>query len=287
MKINKALITSAGKDRQNLPLQKLIDRDGNEKSILNIFIEDILKAGIEEIGIVIRPGDEKAYSALAGNYSNRLVFIQQNEPLGYGHAIYCAKDFISKNPFLHLVGDHLNISRVDEGCAEKVVRVAMTENCSVSAVQPTNESLLPYFGAIGGKRIQGRPELYKVEKVIEKPTPTEAEQELIVPGLRASNYLCFFGTHVLTPTIFSILKNLLKNVGSSTVVTLSDALNELCKHEQYLAVEDNGWRYNLGEKYGYLTAQLALALNGIDRDVVLSNLLEILAMQKLGENNNR
>ncbi|MBK8944588.1 MAG: UTP--glucose-1-phosphate uridylyltransferase [Ignavibacteriae bacterium] len=287
MNIKKALITSAGKDRQNLPLQKLIDRDGNEKSILNIFIEDILKAGIEEIGIVVRPGDEKAYSSVAGNFSNKLEFVKQKEPLGYGHAIYCAKDFIGNTPFLHLVGDHLNISRVNEGCAAKVVRIAKSEKCSVSAVQPTNESLLPYFGAIGGKRIQGKQGLYKIEKVIEKPTPTEAEQDLIVPGLRASNYLCFFGTHVLTSTVFSILENLLNKSKNLTSVTLSDALNELCKHEQYLAIEDNGWRYNLGEKYGYLTAQLALALNGVDRDVVLSNLLEILAMQKLGENNNR
>ena len=282
MKVTKALITSAGKDRHNLPLQKLIDRDGKEKSILNIFIEDILKTGIEQIGIVVKPGDEKTYTAEAAEHIDRLEFIQQTNPLGYGHAIYCARDYIADNPFLHLVGDHLNISRVEERCTEKVVRYAEIENCSISAVQPTHESLLPYFGAIGGKRIQGKNDLYKIENVIEKPTPTEAEQKLIVPGLRASHYLCFFGIHVITPTIFSILGNMFDSGKPPNEVTLSDALRELVKIEQYLAVVDNGWRYNLGEKYGLLSAQLALALSGVDRDSVLSNLLEVMTMHHLG-----
>lgn len=284
MKVTKALITAAGKDRHDLPLQKLIDRDGKEKSVLNIFIEDILKTGIEEIGIVVKPGDEKAYISQAGEHAERLEFIQQSEPLGYGHAIYCAKDYISGNSFLHLVGDHLNISRVEERCTEKIVKLAEIENCSVSAVQATHESKLPYFGAIGGKRIQGKQDIYKIENVIEKPTPTEAEQKIIVPGLRASHYLCFFGIHVITPTVFNILDKMFDNTKSPNEVTLSDALKELGKIEQYLAVEDNGWRYNLGEKYGLLSAQLALALSGVDRDSVLSNLLEVMTTHQLGSN---
>ena len=53
--------------------------------------------------------------------------------------------------------------------------------------------------------MQGSERLYEVETVIEKPTPTEAEQKLVVPGLRAGNYLCFFGMHVLTPSVMEIL----------------------------------------------------------------------------------
>ena len=64
-------------------------------------------------------------------------------------------------------------------------------------------------------------------------------------------------------------------------VIFSNALKELGKIEQYIAVEDNGWRYNLGEKYGLLKAQLALALSGIDKNTVLANLLEILALHEL------
>ena len=72
-------------------------------------------------------------------------------------------------------------------------------------MQATRESLLPYFGAVGGRRLPGGQDLYRVETVIEKPTPTEAEQHLVVPGLRAGHYLCFFGMHVLTPAVMEIL----------------------------------------------------------------------------------
>jgi UTP--glucose-1-phosphate uridylyltransferase len=73
-----------------------------------------------------------------------------------------------------------------------LVEVAQTEACAVSAVQATRENLLPYFGVVGGKRVPGRQDLYIVETVVEKPSPTEAELRLIVPGLRAGHYLCFW-----------------------------------------------------------------------------------------------
>ena len=63
-------------------------------------------------------------------------------------------------PFLHLIGDHLYVSRTKKGCAQRVVETAEAEACAVSAVQATREGLLPNFGAVSGKRIQGRNDLY-------------------------------------------------------------------------------------------------------------------------------
>jgi hypothetical protein len=93
---------------------------------------------------------------------------------------------------------------------------------------------------------------------VEKPTPTQAEQELIVPGLRAGHYLCFFGMHVLTPVIFDLLDSL----GDLGNRQLSPALAVLASRERYLAYEVAGNRYNLGVTYGLLVAQLALAGKG-------------------------
>jgi UTP--glucose-1-phosphate uridylyltransferase len=107
---------------------------------------------------------------------------------------------------------------------------------------------------------------------------------LIVPGLRAGHYLCFFGMHVLTPAVFDILASLVEASAGQGRITLSQALTELAGREQYLAVEMHDWRYDVGVKYGLLTAQLALALNGQDRDEVLSKLLELLALRELGHN---
>jgi UTP--glucose-1-phosphate uridylyltransferase len=265
-------------------LQTLIDRDGTEKSMLSIIVEETLRAGMDEICLVVRPGDESSYAAVAGDHAGRLHFVHQPAPLGYGHAIHCARDFVAGDPFLHLVGDHLYVSRDDVGCAQQLVGVAEAEACAVSAVQPTRESLLPYYGAVGGRRVPGRKNLYQVEIVLEKPTPTEAEQRLIVPGLRAGHYLCFFGMHVLTPTVLDILERQIGAAGAQGGVNLSDALAELVQREQYLALEQPAWRYDVGVKYGLLTAQLALALSGKDRDLVLARLLELLALRELGRN---
>lgn len=285
MKITKAVITAAGANQRTLPLQTLIDRDGVEKSVLNIIIEETLHAGIDEICVVVQPGDEDSYRSVAGDHAGRLAFAPQKEPLGHGHAVYCAQEFVNDEPFLHLVGDHLYVNHGDKRCAQLLVEMAEAEACAVSAVQATRESLLPYFGAIGARRIAGRPDVYHVESVAEKPTPTEAEQRLIVPGLRAGHYLCFFGMHVLTPTIFSILDDLIETArtsqGAITNVTLSAALDQLTSREQYLALEQHDTRYDVGVKYGLLTAQLALAMNGQDREEVLATLLTLLAQREL------
>ena len=93
-----------------------------------------------------------------------------------------------------------------------------------------------------------------------------------MPGLRAGYYLCFFGMHVLTPRVMDALAS-----GS----TLSAAMAQLARHEQYLALEDNGRRYDLGQLYGVLVAQLALALNGPDRAQVLAQIVELLADREM------
>jgi len=278
MDIKKALITAAGTTQRTLPLQRLVDRDGETKTAFAIIIEEILRAGIETIGAVIAPGDQEAYRIAAGPHAQKLTFIEQPRPLGYAHAIHCAASFCGDDAFLLLVGDHLYLSTAGSGCAQQLVEVARAENGPVSAVQPTHESKLPYYGAVGGKLVNAAQRLYQVEAVLEKPTPTEAEQKLDVPGLRAGYYLCFFGMHVLTPTVHRILAELLETAaGDPTAVHFRAALAQLATRERYLACELHGRRYDFGVKYGLLTAQLALALSGTDRDEVLSGLVELLA----------
>jgi UTP--glucose-1-phosphate uridylyltransferase len=267
MEIKKAIITAAGKNQRTLPLQTVVDRDGTTKTALQIIIEEVLQAGVDDIGIVISPGDEKPYTTAAGPHANRLTFIPQKEALGYGHAVHA---------FLLLVGDHLYVSRTEKRCAQQLVAVGREQDCAVSAVQATHESKLPFYGAVGGKLVTGAQSLYEISDVLEKPTPTEAEQRIIVPGLRAGHYLCFFGMHVLTPSVMETLGDMLeRNKGGG--VHLTAALARLAQHERYLAYELAGRRYDVGLKYGLLTAQLALALDGEDRDEVLSGLVELLA----------
>ncbi len=279
MKITKAVITAAGPNQRSLPLQTLVDRDGAQKSVLRIILEEARRAGVDDICVVVSPGDEGAYMEAAGDVAARVTFIPQHAPRGYGDAVLRAREFTGEEPFLHLVGDHLWVSAERAGCAEQLVKVAEQEACLVSAVQASRETLLPYYGAVGGRRLPERQDLYLVEDVMEKPTPTEAEQRLLVPGLRAGHYLCFFGMHALTPGVMTILAEQVTQDGHGA--SLSQALATAARRERYLALERAWFRYDVGAQYGLLTAQLALALSGKDRDLVLSLLLELLAHREL------
>ena len=272
MKVKKAVITAAGKNQRTIPLQTLVDQDGIPKSALAILAGEILDAGIEEIAVVVCPGDEAAYAEAAGPLARRMRFIPQSEPRGYGHAVHCAAEFTAGEPFLLTVGDHLYTSRAELSCAAQLLATAEAGKCPVSAVQATHESKLPYYGCIGGTRVQGSDRLYQVDTVIEKPTPTEAEQKLVVPGLRAGHYLCFFGMHVLTPEVMETLGRL---VGEG-VTELSAALAETARREKYLAHELQGRRHDIDLHYGLLATQLALGLAGKDRDEVLTLITEAL-----------
>ena len=255
-----------------------MDQNGDPKSALQIVLEEAAGAGIEEFCVVVCPGDETAYAEACGALRPRVRFIAQPAARGYGHAILCGREFVGDQPFLHLVGDHLHVAQGATSCARQLIDIAVSENASVSAVQPTRESQLTSYGAIGGKLIGGDHPLYQIDTVLEKPTPTAAEQQLIVPGLRAGFYLCFFGLHVLGPDLFAILDEQ-HAAAPDQSLGLSPALHALAARRRYLAFSIAGRRYDIGAPYGLLNAQLALSLSGRDRDRVLTQLVELLSVR--------
>ncbi|PAW68390.1 MAG: UTP--glucose-1-phosphate uridylyltransferase [Opitutia bacterium Tous-C1TDCM] len=278
MRIRKVLVTAANPRQRTLPLQTLMDRNGEPKSALQVVLEEAAGAGIEEFGVVVCPGDETAYAEACGDLRGRVRFIVQDQPRGYGHAVLCGRSFVGDEPFLHLVGDHLHVSQTSTSCARQLIATAEAENASVSAVQPTRESQLTEFGAVGGRLVGGAKPLYHVEAVLEKPTPTAAEQQLIVPGLRAGFYLCFFGMHVFEPELFHVLDEQ-RLAAPDRSLGLSPALHALAARRRYLAFTVAGRRFDIGASYGLLFAQLALSLAGRDRDRVLTQLVELLAVR--------
>ncbi len=279
MNIRKAVITAAGRTQRTIPLQTLVDRDGVEKKALEIIVEEAIRCDIEEVCVVVAPGDQSAYRDAAGPHGPQLHFVEQVTPRGYGHALLQAKDFTDKEAFLHLVGDHVYTSQSNLRSAQQLVEVAKREACSVSAVQPTRENNLAFYGAVAGRRSSGTTNLYEIETVLEKPTPSEAEQSLLVPGLRAGYYLCLYGMHVLTPLVMELLEERMANLPLDRTLSLSTILSSLVQKERFLAMEIKGRRYDIGVKYGLLYAQLALALDGDDRENVLAQMVELLALR--------
>lgn len=307
MQITKAVITAAGRGARQYPasdtVQKamlpLVDRDGLTKPVIQIIAEEALESGIEEICIVAAPGDEayyrrhfesyaatlqSAFKGVAwaeaqlrrlGELERRVRFAVQPEPHGYGHAVWCAKEFVGRSPFLLLLGDHLYISKAADRCAKQLIDLAVSEGCAVSAVQATREHLIHQYGTLSGRRLHERPDVWTIDEIVEKPTLTLAELRLLVAGLRAGHYLCFFGMHVLTPAVFDLLDDLVaRDVREGGQIQLTTALNALAQREKYLALETKGSRHNLGVKFGGVDAQIALALAGVERDAMLAMLLE-------------
>jgi len=278
MKIKKAVITAAGPDQHHLPLQTLVSPSGEAKTAASLLLDEIFASGIDSAAIIIAPGTERDFSAAISDHLGQVTFIEQSQPLGYGHAVLLAKDFTGDDPFLLMMSDHLYLSLSEKSCLSQLLEVARQAKCPVSAVQPTHESMLPYYGVVGGTRINNRQGLYNITNVLEKPTPTLAEQELIVPGLRAGHYLCFFGMHVLNQAVMDDLASAFAK--SSDKLPLTPSLNATARSENFLACEIQGLRFNIGEPYGLLRAQLGMALASESRDEVMASLIELIALTR-------
>lgn len=311
MSIKKAVITAAARGSRLYPVsdtvQKamlpIVDRDGITKPVIQVIAEEALSGGVEEVCIVCAPGDEprylEAFRSLSKNLSakenkrdwseiqlkklkelmDRLHFRVQEETLGYGHAVLCAKDYVKDDSFLLLLGDHLYVSDLDDmGCAKQLISVADQEGGSVSAVNETPEYLIGKYGTLSGKLLPHKEGVYQVETILEKPSLSQAELLLQMPGLKLGYYLCIFGMHVLDGGIIKLLEESFDARGSDKdELMLTPSLQKLAEQGSYLALDMKGRRYDLSSGYGLFQAQLALGLAGIEKNEMLNKLVHLLA----------
>ena len=309
--VRKAVITAAGRGTRQFPatrsIQKemlpLVDRDGITKPTIQIIIEECLASGIEDICIIVSPGgaqpfkdhfsrlkdDERkifkgkewalAQADMLRRIEERITYVEQPTPEGYGHAVYQAKDFVGDEPFLLLLGDHVYISNTKKRCAEQVMDTYAVTQCAVSAVQQTPDDHLHLFGTVKGNRLgQSDPPIYDVEKIFEKPSIDFAAEHLQTPGVKRGYYLCFFGMHVFPPSLFDCLAHHINNdIREKGEIQLTNSQELLRSQERYVAVETSGERLDMGVPLGYIETQMALALNGTERTEVLATLLRQVA----------
>jgi UTP--glucose-1-phosphate uridylyltransferase len=259
----------------------MVDREGRNRRVLGLLLDEVVSAGVQQIALIVKPGDTDLYREAADAAQAEITFFEQPEPLGYGHAVGCASSWVGDDRFLLMVSDHVYVSDLPgTTCAQQVLAVAEQESGLVSAVQATHESRLPYFGAIGGALFEGRERLYQVQRVLEKPTPTVAEQHLLIPGLRHGYYLCFLGMHVLTPLVIELLHERQRALRPGQILDLSTSLDAAAHRARYLATAVRGRRYDLDHRHGVLMAQLAVALDGKYRDDLLASLVELMAQTR-------
>ena len=316
-KVRKAVITAAGRGTRQYPASKavqkemfpLVDRDGLTKPVIQIIGEEAIDSGIEQICIVVAPGEEKLYrdyfqrldpesarafrgkdwaileSEKLAAFGERLSFAEQPSAEGFGHAVYQAKAFVGDEPFLLLLGDHIYISDIKDRCARQLIRVYEQYMLdAITGVQPTLERQLHLFGVAKGTPIDPARGIYKADLIVEKPTIDEARANLVTPGLPAGNYLAHFGLHVFSPRIFDSLEYLIRHdLREKGEIQLTAAQEHLRRQtDKYWCLVSQGQRYDTGIPYGLMETQLALALGGIHRTEICEAIARILAMQVKG-----
>ena len=269
-KIKKAVIPAAGLGTRFLPATKAQPKEMLpivDKPTLQYIIEECVASGIEEILIItgrnkksiedhfdksvelemeLEKAGKKEMLEMVRDISDmvNIHFIRQKEPKGLGHAILCAKTFVGDEPFAVLLGDDV-VYNDEKPCLKQLIDCYAEYNTSVLGVQTVAPENVNKYGIVGGIQIEDR--VYKVKKLVEKPSLEEAPSNVAI-----------LGRYIITPKIFEILENTAPGKGNE--IQLTDALLKLIEEEAMYAYDFEGRRYDVGDKLGFLEATVEYAL---------------------------
>lgn len=278
--IKKAVVPAAGLGTRHFPashavmkeLFPVVGPDGIARALIHYHIIELFRAGIEEICIIVQPGDDatirayfegpgETYLARLVKYphlleearwmreaAQRLSFSVQQSQEGYGHAVYQTKAFAAGEPVLLCLGDHLFRGREISPYLELAQAAAKTGGKSVSAVNRIAPEELKGYGTIAGKRRADDPRLIDVSLIIEKPNVETAREKLRVDSLGNDEFLGWFGMHALAPSIYEILEEMIRDdVRDGGEFQLTRAQEIQRQREGYVALEvENATRYDFG-----------------------------------------
>ncbi|MDR1205157.1 MAG: UTP--glucose-1-phosphate uridylyltransferase GalU [Peptococcaceae bacterium] len=272
VKIKKAVIPAAGLGTRFLPATKAQPKEMLplvDKPAIQYVVEEAVAAGVTDIIIVTGRGKraiedhfDKAYeletelerkgnidsldtvrriSAMADVY-----YVRQKESLGLGHAIYCARKFVGHEPFAVLLGDDIVIHDRQPAIGQLIGEYHLRETNIVAMMEVLPEQVSKYgiLEAENPTQTGSR----KVTNLVEKPSVQEAKSNLAI-----------MGRYILMPEIFEILENLPRGYGGE--IQLTDSLKALLLRQDIYAVPVVGRRYDIGDKLGYLIANLELAMD--------------------------
>ena len=267
-KIKKAIIPAAGLGTRFLPATKAMPKEMLpivDKPTIQYIVEEAIASGIEDILIVtgkhkraIEDHFDNAFELEANLLEKEkyelldkvqapsnvdIHYIRQKEPLGLGHAIWCARKFIGNEPFAVLLGDDIVSSEVP--CLEQLIQRYDEVQSSVIGVQKVPMEDVHRYGIIDPINTDDR--LMKVRQFVEKPKQADAPSQYGIVG-----------RYILTPAIFALLED--KEIGAGGEIQLTDAIERLNRTEPVYAYNFEGDRYDIGEQLGFIDTTLAFAL---------------------------
>jgi len=272
--IKKAIIPAAGLGTRFLPATKAQPKEMLpivDKPTIQYIIEEAVASGIEDIIIVSGRGKRAIEDHFDKSYEleetlvkkekwsmlkevqdisdlANIHYIRQKEPKGLGHAIYCARRFIGDEPFAVMLGDDIVTS--DNPCLMQLIEKYDEYKSSIIGVQEVEDQDVSKYGIIDPKETFGDG-LIDVRSLVEKP----------ILGENPSNY-AVMGRYILTPEIFNILETLPAGAGGE--IQLTDAIVLLNESQSVYAYQFEGARYDVGDKLGFIKAQIDFALKRED-----------------------
>lgn len=265
-KITKAVFPVAGMGTRFLPATKASPKEMLpvvDKPLIQYAVEEAIAAGCTDIIFItgrnkrsIEDHFDKAYeleaelerknkAALLKVARNilpagvNLMYIRQTEALGLGHAVLCAAPAVGDEPFAVILADDL--IDAPKGALAQMMEVYNHTGSSVLGVETVDPSQTGSYGIV---EVTAAGKHQRVTSIVEKPKPQEAPSNLAVVG-----------RYILTPKIFSLLRE--TQAGAGGEIQLTDAISDLLQHEMVLAHAFSGQRYDCGSKLGYLQATLA------------------------------
>lgn len=278
--VKKAVIPAAGFGTRLFPATKsvkkemfpIIDRQGRAKPVILAIVEELIDAGIEEIGIVVQEGDRtifeeffkqtpayfqklsqanQEYSQSIQEMGDRIVFLIQDSQDGFGHSVFCAKDWVNDRPFLLSLGDHVYLSDIDLSCSQQLLNIYEQERKSVVGVTVTPGSEIYPCGCVTGTW-QETDSVLSVTELAEKPDLEYARKHLHIKGMAEDSYLTIFGLYVLTPRIFDYLEaNISNNIRERGEFQLTSCLDRLREAEGMLGHLVKGRSFDIGMPDAY------------------------------------
>jgi len=171
-------------------------------------------------------------------------FTRQQEPLGLGHAVWCARDIVGDEPFALLLPDML--IKAEPGVLSQMMGAYNENGGNIIAVEEVDKKDVSSYGVVG--RGAGLDEGFIINEMIEKPDPKDAPSNLIISG-----------RYILQPRIFDLLSSHTKGAGGEIQIT--DAMQALMKEQQFTGVKFKGRTFDCGSKIGFLSANVAYALD--------------------------
>ncbi len=276
MKIKKAVFPVAGLGTRFLPATKAMAKEMLpvvDKPIIQYAVEEALNAGIEQIVFVTGRGKNALENhfdrsfELEMNLKNKkkneflkeiqelvpksgtIIYTRQNEPLGLGHAIWCARDIVGKEPFAVLLADDLIKS--DVPVLSQMVSQFNKLQSSIAAVMEVDKTKTDQYGILDAVPIDKDNDIVKVNAMVEKPASDKAPSNLAI-----------IGRYILTPEIFDYLGKNKKGAGGE--IQLTDAMHSLLKKQSIFGYKFKGERFDCGDKAGFQMANLAYAMERTD-----------------------